>query len=419
MPSTPESIKITKDIARRFLTSHHFLNPPRSIEPGEIISTIFHRLGCIQFDSINVVGRNADLVLQSRVRQYQPQILEDLLYQSRQLIDGWDKVASIYPAADWPSFSRHRERMEKNSRVNDPTVIEAYPRVLEEIRKRGPLSSIDFKEKQKTDWWWGPTSVPRAALEGLYAKGKVGINHRVNTRRYFDLIENLIPADILDVPDPNATVEQNQDWHVTRRVGSVGLAMPSSGEHWLGIHTVRTAAERRAVLKRLVEKGILLKIEITDIPDADFFIRAKDLHTLENSEASKHESDRIAFIAPLDNLIWNRKMINLVFGFQYIWEVYKPAAKREYGYYVLPVLYRDKFIARADMKYQRKTQELSLQNWWWEEDAPRSEATALAVKQGFQDFLQYLGADRLTILEDNFSSRKKASYFSRIARDLS
>ena len=114
--------------------------------------------------------------------------------------------------------------------------MQIAPEILESIRQRGPLSSLDIKNDQSIDWLWGvETRLPRAALELLYFMGEVGIHHRVNTRRIFDLNERLLPPELLNSPDPNPTFESYQQWHVFRRVGGLGIANPGGTEHWLDI----------------------------------------------------------------------------------------------------------------------------------------------------------------------------------------
>ncbi len=406
---SPTPIQITKNQARKFLTNYHFLYPSRSLDKSQVLSSLFHRLKCIQFDTINVVGRNADLVLQSRVKGYTPEILDQLLYQERSLVDGWDKLASIYSAEDWPYFERHRNYVKDRHQNHQADVTAIKPKVLDLIRENGEMSSIHFNDKSKTDWAWGPTSISRAALESLYAEGALGIHHRVNTRRHFDLIERLLPGSILEESDPNQTLDEYLEWHILRRISSVGLATTKSGEHWLGIHQGHKAKDRNEIISRLIEKQQITPIEIAGLEGKDFFLQTRLVQLLENaSRSNNHFPATAAFIAPLDNLIWNRSLISDIFDFSYIWEVYKPKAKREFGYYVLPVLFKENFIGRVDMKFQRKTKELELINWWWEPGIQQTDEMNAAIHSCFQDFMSYLEAESLVfdpnVISANFSN---------------
>ncbi|MFN2145368.1 MAG: winged helix-turn-helix domain-containing protein [Anaerolineales bacterium] len=414
MTSKPQPITISKKTAQRFLLDHHFLLPPRQMEINEILPKIFDRLGCIQFDTINVVGRNADLVLQSRVKGYTSAILEKLLYEDRTLIDGWDKMASIYPTSDWPYFNRRRQAMRHHTRNRSEDAAKAAPEILEAVKQNGPLSSIDIKDDRKTDWWWAPTSISRAAMEALFHTGDLGIDHRVNTRRVFDLIERLVPADILTAPDPHQSDEDYRAWHYHRRLGSMGIGSIKSGEYWYGIHDGYKVPERKKGLNTLISDGRITSITIEGITGQNFYIRTEDYQRIENIPDGDLKTYRAAFIAPLDNLIWNRSLINDLFNFSYTWEVYKPQKDRQYGYYVLPVLYQDRFIARVDMKLDSKTNILHLIDWWWEEGIERTPEMESAISEAFADFLRYLQGDKINLVRENFTAKRQASLFEAL-----
>jgi len=397
------TITLGKTHARRFLLAHQHLWPPRQLEGKAGIVDFVRHVGCIQFDPINVVGRNPDLVLQSRVANYRPALLEELLYTDRQLLDGWDKMAAIYLITDWPYFARRRVYMRErqDARYNLPE--EVMSTVMEAVRERGPLSSIDLKQMDKVDWHWGqPVRVVRASLERLYTRGELGIHHRVGTRRVFDLIERLLPADLLAAPDPHETDEVRLDWHVLRRVGGLGLANPSATEYWGTIWGMTLGAKRevrRAALTRLVERGDLVSVAVEDVPKRTFFICTADLPTLKAVQTTNSPKPQAAVIGALDNLTWDRNLLRWVFDFDYVWEVYKPKAKRKYGYYVLPVIYGDRFVARFDPAFDKKTRQLTITNWWWEEGVQPDEAMQAAIAACFREFMHYLDASQIRLGE--------------------
>lgn len=388
-------IKITPSEARRTMLACQGLYPPRSWKGKRGVKAFFNRVRSIQFDPINVVGRNPDLVLQSRVIDYKPSLLDRLLYQDRYLVDNWDKMASLSLAEDWPFFSRHRSRMEEVFGVPSDVVMSLAPIVLGQIKEEGPQSSLDFQFEEKTDWAWGPTRVTRASLEGLYKMGQLGVHHRVNNRRYFDLIENLLPGELLDEPDPNQDLEAYQRWHVLRRIGAMGLAHPNAGEQWGGMIGVKTP-KRNQIIRELVADGKLLVIEVEGIEGEQFYMRSEDQKLLWRSKKDPGEI-RAAFIAPLDNLLWDRKTVKRLFDFSYMWEVYKPEKQREYGYYVLPVLYGDQLVGRFDPSFDKKTGIFKINSWWWEKDIQVDQEMADALQEALQDFLTYLEVKELDI----------------------
>ena len=150
MTSLPPAITISKSDARRFMLSHHGLYPPRQRLGKAGVLDYIHHVGCIQFDPINIVGRNPDLVLQSRVKDYRPHMLDELLYSDRNLLDGWDKMASIYAMEDWPNFTRRREWLREHIHERRPPQ-EALADTLEQVRQllRVHVERLDVTEIQR------------------------------------------------------------------------------------------------------------------------------------------------------------------------------------------------------------------------------------------------------------------------------
>ncbi len=389
--NTPSpSIVVSKSTARRFLLAHHSLWPPRQLAGKDGVLEYMRRVRCVQFDPVNIVGWNPDLVFQSRVKDYTSRLLDELLYEDRLFWDGFDKVQSIILIEDWPAFARRREHYRKHPRFSEEQVINAQPLILAAIRERGPLSSIDLEQQASIGGFWGfPIRVERAALENLYTMGEIGIHHRVGTRRYFDLSKRLLPNGFFQAGDPSQTLEVYQEWHVLRRISALGLGHASATEAWQGILGVK-GPERRALLAQLVERGELLAVEIEQAPRQVFFLRARDAALLQTAANNSPSEPRAALLAPLDNLLWDRTLVRRIFDFDYVWEVYKPAEKRLYGHYVLPVLYGERFIARCEPLLDRKAAHLVLRNWWWEADVNPDDAMLTALRECLADFRDYL-----------------------------
>jgi len=356
-------IKITKEQARNFLLRHQRLDGTLSGCDGilEYIKTA----GCVQYDPLNVAGRNADLVMAARVVDYREDMLADVLYSQRMLIDGWDKQMSIYNRDDWPYFSRVREQkgIEVQSYLKYRDSEEALlhtDAVLEFLAKNGPAQSKGIKLGKAGTGTWGHKSIAGAVMDYLFNVGKIGVATKLGVNKVYDLIENLLPAEILNAPDPFATDQDFYKWYVLRRLGGVGMLRAKNGGGWLG-YFVQDGALRRDALDELVVDGAATEVEVEGLR-AKFYLRAEDLPKLrqENTIIDK----TVRFIAPLDNLIWDRQMISSLFDFDYGWEVYTPVAKRKYGYYVLPVLFDGRFVARFE-PLQSKTH-MVIKNWWWE-----------------------------------------------------
>ena len=385
-------LTITKRQARRFILAHQGLWPPYELGGKSGVLDYIRRVGCIQFDPLNIAGRNPELVLQARVSGFRPVMLEELLYQDRKLVDGWDKNMSIYGVEDWPCFSRRREYARQHPGRSPEAVKSIVPRVRQEIEERGPLSSIDLDFGQTVDWSWAPTRLARAALESMYWWGELVIHHKVNTRKVYDFARRHIPAQILSAPDPNETEEQYRDWYVLRRVGSVGLLWDKAGDAWLGSGI--KSKVRKASLARLLERRQVIEVRVEGI-EPSFYVRSEDRATLNRVLGSDDVPPCAVLLAPLDNLLWDRRLIKALFDFEYVWEVYKPVAERRYGYYVLPILYGDQFVARFEPGRDKKSGALIIKNWWWESGVTPSQRMQSDLLACFKRFLDYLGTDDL------------------------
>jgi len=376
---------ISKKQARLFLLRHQHLGSSTLSGSKQSIYDYVRHVGCIQYDPLSITGHNHELVLQARIPGFTPELAQELLYKDRLLVDGWDKNMSIYCTEDWPYFQRGRDlaaaRFEGNSEL-----MTTVSRVRQELTERGPLSSLDLEGKDKINWAWAPARLTRAALESMYFWGEVVVHHRVHTRRYYDFTANLLPASILELQDPNQTEDQYNDWYVLRRIGSIGLQWNRSGDGWLGIQGLKSK-ERTAAVQRLLHTDMIREVIVEGIK-LPFYIRTTDTPQLEellqetrNPDEEYRASSFAAALAPLDNLLWDRELIRQLFDFEYRWEVYKPAAVRQYGYYVLPLLYGDRFVARFEPVMDKKSGVLTITNWWWEPGESLTPELTTALKE--------------------------------------
>lgn len=381
-------LHITQAQARRFLIAYHGLDRYGPKGKEATIREYFAKAGSIQFDPLDVCGKNAELVLQSRVKDFRPSDLYTLLYKKRVLTEGWDKMMCIYNMVDYPGFKRRRNRdllyLNSEKCVELKSVSE---KIIEEIKKRGALSSLDLDFHEKIDWSWAPAKLSRAALEILFFSGQLAIESRIHSRRQYDLVEKLVPPEIFKAEDPNPTEENYNDWRVLRRLKSMGLYYSKSGDGWLGMIK---KIERDKSLMRLQSHNKVLNIEIEKLP-YHFYIPSEERELmLRIINGERRISKKISFLAPLDNFMWDRFLIETLFSFKYRWEVYKPAVEREYGYYVLPVLYGDKIIARFEPVRNKKLSILTIKNWWWEEGVKKDASQQSAIEKALRDFASFL-----------------------------
>jgi uncharacterized protein YcaQ len=380
------SITIKKSQARKFLLRYHGLYGEFEFRGKEGILAYIRRVGCIQYDPLNVVGTNPELVLRSKVEDFDRGMLFELLYSDRKLIDYWDKCMSVFPIEDWPYFSRLREQYGAWCRSNEAVV----ERVRAEIESRGALCSGDLEGDEKVDWAWGPTRLSRAALEGMYHAGRLGVHHKAHTRKYYDLTERLIPEQYFAGTDPFEKDGEYYAWFVLRRIGSVGLLWNRPSDAWIGIRGMKSL-ERNEAFAKLAEEGRIVAVEVEGLQHS-LYMRSADMGIMERVLAEDRPNERASVLAPLDNLIWDRQLIRELFDFEYRWEVYKPAAERKYGYYVLPVVYGDRIVARFDPVKHRKNAPLEIRNWWWEDGVDTDDARmAKSIQRCLERFALQLG----------------------------
>jgi uncharacterized protein YcaQ len=404
-------ITLTKQQARRFLLAYQGLWPPSTLKGKPGILDYVRRVGCIQFDPLNIVGLNPELVLQSRIADFRPAMLQELLYQDRKLVDGFDKNMSIYSVDDWPYFRRRRNAARRWPDKSPEQVKAILPQVRQAIEERGPISSLDLDFGQAVNWAWAPTRLARAALESMYFWGELVIHHRVHTRRVYDFASRHIPADILSAPEPNENEEQFHDWYVARRLGSVGLLWKKSGDAWLGMRSIKSK-ERGAAFDRLQQRALLMEVRVEGL-DTPLYLKREAQSLLETILSDGKHRASAAILAPLDNLIWDRRLIHELFDFHYRWEVYKPVSEREYGYYVLPVLYGDRFVARFEPGREKKTGALIVKNWWWETGIRHTKTMHAALSSCFKRFLSYLGTDTVR-LDKTLATQKHLKWLTTL-----
>ncbi len=383
-------VHLSADAARRFLVARHGLAPPRALpaDPASVLEAV-RRLGVLQFDPLEVPGaRNHDLVLHARIDGYRREWCEQWLYgPDRRLFEIYNKSLNIVPMAELPHFSiswtRYAERYGDGVLSEHAEAVEDIVRTLEQ---RGPLSTADFAQhSQAVDWWWAPTRASRAILEALFVVGRVGVARREGNRRYYDLIERLVPAHILAAPEPEDAAHRHR---LLSRYRGVGLASPSANTEV--IVGTGTAAERRRRTDELVDMGELVPVVVEGLKGERYAV-VDDRALLESAEQGRADSPGVAFLAPLDPFMWDRRLVRDLFDFDYIWEVYVPEPKRRWGYYVLPILFGDRLVGRFEPRLDRATRTLRILGIWWEpgfvprpaEGFVEAMRTALAAYQRF------------------------------------
>lgn len=357
-------VSITKKQLRKFILLKQGLYGPYKYAGKTGIMEFIEQAGCIQFDPIDICGKNHELVLQSRVEKFDKSHLYELLYRDRVLFDYFDKMMAISKIENWPYFDKTRDYYLYNGKgTEEVNKVSSY--ILEFIDKNGPVCSSDIKDDGTMIGYWGkPTKLSRIALETLYFRGELIIHHKKNTRKYYDLAKKHMPSDLLNGKNQNETQEKQHDWHLLRRIQSAGALWNRRSDALLGVEGLKTP-QRNSSFQRLLSNGKIMEIDVEDMK-FPMYILSDDELLLNNSIISESKSSRTEFIAPLDNMMWDRKLVEEVFGFSYKWEIYTPAKDRKYSYYVLPLLFGENLIGRVEIKRNPTTAKQEIINLWLE-----------------------------------------------------
>jgi uncharacterized protein len=344
---------ISVSALRRLLVTAQGYVPRARRAGAEEVERAIRRASCIQLDSISAVERSHKVTIASRAGFYPPGVVAKLLRDGR-VIEYWAHALCLLPAEGWPLFAWVRERL----RDNDPwhgDVKARYPglaeRMLEEIRERGALGSRDFGGKKDplphregTMWSWKPA---KQMLDALFAAGQLVIAGRDSGfQRLYDLPERVLPREVLNAPQPSQ--QESIRELILRAVRARGaLTEYAIAEHWRPIWWLRrSAASVRPYVESLVADGTLERLAVED---------GGALVVVEAAvELDRPRPITAVLLSPFDNLLWETRFGQRVLGFEHVIELYKPAPQRRYGYYVLPFLWRDRIVGRADLKSERR-----------------------------------------------------------------
>lgn len=340
----PDSLSITE--ARRIALTAQGFAEPRPVEVDDAhMRGVIDRLGLIQLDSVNVAVRAHYMPFFSRLGAYPMELLDDGCHERFDLFEYWGHVASLIPVQQYPLF-RHRmdDRIRRRSRMLRTTDAEYLDLILDEIRRRGPLTIADLEEPGQRNGsgsspgWWN-RAPGKVALEYHFATGDLTSRERRKFSRVYDLPERAIPAEILNAEPVTREDAHREFLRIAARAHGVGTDADLADYYRISL------PEARPRLAELVESGELREVEVEGWPKPAF------LH--HDASANGRVAAR-ALVSPFDSLIWERDRTERLFDFRYRIEIYVPEARRQYGYYVMPFLLGENLVARVDLKAERE-----------------------------------------------------------------
>ncbi len=395
-------LTINIETARRFILGKQGLWPGRRWRGTAGTEAAMRAMEYLQLDPLQILARSQDITLHSRVLDYAPGMWEDLAYQQRQFFDwgGWLAVRPMDELPHWRVVMR-RER-DGNSRIRNMAVehAEAIEEMRAILRERGTVSNRDFAmaSRKRTQSYRGRKD-SALALYYLWRTGEVMTHHRKNFERVYALADTVAPAHLLRESD-----EAEADRFLIKKdVSFSGLSRPSRvAESFRGYGESDRATKK--LLGAMVADGDLIEVQVEGWKAVHYAL-GSDAEVLRELSAGRvpkdwtpietTTTDEVVFLAPLEHVSARGRAKDL-FGFDYIWEVYKPEHQRRFGYYTLPVLWGDRLVARFDSKLDRTTNTFVILGLWLEEEAlGADEAFAQALACGFARFVRFLGANKL------------------------
>ncbi|MBS1494253.1 MAG: YcaQ family DNA glycosylase [Bacteroidetes bacterium] len=322
---------------------------------------IIEKIGYVQIDTISIVERAHHHILWTRLPVYKKTMLDELM-KEKKVFEYWSHAAAFLPMKDYRYSLRrkenYKERYKAWSKKNKKIIDFARDRITAE----GPLQSKDFEHppRVKSGWWdWKPA---KEALEYLFHAGELMVAERKNFQKVYDLTERVLPKKI-DTTVP--TYEEHCQHLIMNTVNANGFASQKEMFYLRG----GDSKIPMSVINRMIEEKKILPVNISgitkELTNEKYYTTKENLKQLKNTEFEKD----VHILSPFDNLVIQRKRLKTLFNFDYVIECYVPAPKRKFGYYVLPIVYGDKFIGRLDAKADRQNDLFKIINLWWENKA--------------------------------------------------
>ena len=369
----------------------------------EAIYRMIDQMGCVQLDTLQMVQRSQYVALWSRLGVYDPADLDRVAYGNdgvpRRLFEYWMHAACLIPLTDYryrlPAMHWYRDVGSPwfHGWQKDPQNVELMKSVLERVQREGALRAADFdnpNQKRGTWWDWKPA---KHALEQLFNQGRLMVAGRVNFQRIYDLADRVLP-DWVDTRLPSQ--EEANRYLVERSLKALGICEPArAGSMVQGIKIVTA----RAIVKQLIDEGVAAEVQacLSDGELHTLVIHRDHLPALKKAAAGALKAQRTAFLSPFDNLFWPYRRDMQFWNFHKALEAYKPKEQREFGYFEMPILHKDRLVGRFDPKMERKTGTLLLKSIHLEPDVKPDEELLSGLAAAMRSFMAFHNATELII----------------------
>lgn len=367
----------------------------RKARKSDVAATI-ERMGLLQIDTINVVARSPYMTLFSRLGAYRNEWLDESLAEGV-LAECWAHEACFVPAAEYRFHRDYRagraghwaHKMAERTHDEARADMDA---LLERIRREGPLRAADFeRDAPGTKGWWGWKPEKRW-LEAWFALGRLMVARRERFQRVYDLTERVTAR--WPVPPPAAALDEADVRHhfILESVRSLGIAKA----RWIADYFRLRPRVTDDELAPMVEQGALVRV-LVDGWDEPAYVHRDHRALLEDAARNALRASRTALLSPFDPVVWDRARAQDLFGFEYTIECYTPAAKRKYGYYVLPILHRGRLVGRLDAKAHRQAGLFQVLGMWLEAGVTVTPALVGDVAGAIRECAAWHGTPRIVV----------------------
>jgi hypothetical protein len=382
---------------RLFLGAQGLLDDPMRRVTTVSLQSLIERLGFVQMDTINVLARAHDLTPFSRLDGYRPDQLKQLLEGKRNLFESFTHDASAIPTAffhHWkPRFARDRARIQAHAwwqhHFRDTNGAQVVKDVKARITKEGPLKSSDFEHPEKRGSWWG-WKPQKAALDFLWRSGELMIPRRESFQKVYDLTERVLP-DHHALPCP--TSAEHLEWACSTAAERLWIFSPKElAEFWQSIE----APEAKAWCAAAETTGRIVLVNVESL--AGDIRPAFALADWEARLAKLPEPpERTRLLCPFDPILRDRARALRRFGFAYRFEAFVPEPKRQYGYFVMPILEGDRLVGRLDPKLHRDRGLLEVRGLWWEPGIRATRARKRGLDAALEQMATFVGANQILL----------------------
>jgi uncharacterized protein YcaQ len=351
---------------------------------------VISRFGYLQLDTVSIAGaRSHAIVLLSRLEGLGPELPESLLQPDRPLFEYWGHEASWIPIELYPVFEFRRRAFRKHPWWGD--LAGAHPELcrglLKRIREEGPLRSVDLEGRGGRGWW--DLKLAKKIANALWSSGELAIRERRGFQRTYDLAERVIDPRWRERAVP---IRDALDTLLLRALEGHGWATTGTLAATWRLRNRRE--EIRASIERLADSGRVIACSLADggAKRTAGWIRPEDLDLTPRLARLRPRADRGVLLSPFDPVLWDRTRVERLFGFDQVLEIFKPAPKRIYGYYCMPVLAGERLVARYDLKAERKSGTLRVLSERFEDDRPSREERE-AARSALRRYARALGLE--------------------------